>query len=517
MTEQIVDIVEANMPVSSDVEAAAKGAGAAAGEYAGRQAANASLADVRALANTNKSRLDVLTAAPAAGNTELTDIRVGADGVTYSTAGDSVRAQIQQAVRSRGTSHGGKPPAPFDDMDTLPDMSVTTYYNLSTVAHAPAGVRAATVIQVDGAPDKDDTNAQLVVAESSICYRYRSNNGVWGAWHQIEPDMYLQSDTSYISATPEGVYSDLDTVPSMSVVSYAEFAAKGVANYPDGFENGSVITIAPKIDRSGVSRGPGTLQIVASPDGRLAYRVSWRTNGADTWGAWTTSSSEYMVHEYSSLSAFARIGVIGDSYASGATQNADHPNISWPVILGRLTGTTVTRYAKGGMSCRDFFTWPEGAAKLESSDPDDLYLFALGINDLRKYGAGYIGSIGDLTADPETNPDTYIGNIGKILHRIKQKNAKAKIVLLTICTSTSYNTAANQKLVNDAIIAVGQHEGLPVINLTDDPFFRSGFYLDNMPTNHPVAVTYAGMAKAIERLFSTCAQKYVKYFSDYIA
>ncbi len=146
MTEQIVDIVEANMPVSSDVEAAAKGAGAAAGEYAGRQAANATVADVRALANTNKSRLDVLTAAPAAGNTELTDIRVGCDGATYPTAGDAVRAQMAASIRARKLVGSMEPDAPYDDMDTIPVQSTVTYSYLGNVAHAPDGMSGGTVI-----------------------------------------------------------------------------------------------------------------------------------------------------------------------------------------------------------------------------------------------------------------------------------------------------------------------------------------------------------------------------------
>lgn len=102
MTEQIVDIVEANMPASSDVVNAARGAGAAAGEYAGQQAANAAIADVRALADTNKTRLDTLIAAPASGDTELVDIRVGRDGEAYETAGSAVRSQVTNVARSVG-------------------------------------------------------------------------------------------------------------------------------------------------------------------------------------------------------------------------------------------------------------------------------------------------------------------------------------------------------------------------------------------------------------------------------
>lgn len=102
MTEQIVDIVEANMPASSDVVNAARGAGAAAGEYAGQQAANAAIADVKALADTNKTRLDTLIAAPASGDAELVDIRVGRDGEAYETAGSAVRSQVTNVARSVG-------------------------------------------------------------------------------------------------------------------------------------------------------------------------------------------------------------------------------------------------------------------------------------------------------------------------------------------------------------------------------------------------------------------------------
>lgn len=33
---------------------------------------------------------------------------------------------------------------------------------------------------------------------------------------------------------------------------------------------------------------------------------------------------------------------------------------------------------------------------------------------------------------------------------------------------------------------------------------------------HPVGVTYAGMATAIERLFSRCAINHIQYFQDYM-
>ena len=76
--------------------------GVVAGEYAGQQAANAAIADVRALADTNKTRLDTLIAAPASGDTALVDIRVGRDGEAYETAGSAVRSQVTNVARSVG-------------------------------------------------------------------------------------------------------------------------------------------------------------------------------------------------------------------------------------------------------------------------------------------------------------------------------------------------------------------------------------------------------------------------------
>ena len=91
MTEQIVDIIEANMPASSDVEATARGVGGAAGTAAANQ-----------VTAVLQSRLDTLVAAPATSNTELADIRVDARGVTHKSAGDAVRGQIIDSTQSIG-------------------------------------------------------------------------------------------------------------------------------------------------------------------------------------------------------------------------------------------------------------------------------------------------------------------------------------------------------------------------------------------------------------------------------
>lgn len=67
MAEQIVDIIEATMPASSDVVVAARSAGGAAGLEAGRTAASELAGDMRDRLNALSSRLDVVVASGSDG------------------------------------------------------------------------------------------------------------------------------------------------------------------------------------------------------------------------------------------------------------------------------------------------------------------------------------------------------------------------------------------------------------------------------------------------------------------
>ena len=151
MTEQIVDVTEANMPASSDVVAAARSAGGAAGLEAGRTAAAGLAGDMRDRLNALSSRLDVVVASGSDGGdvgTELRDVRVGADGTTYASAGEAVREQLGKTVRSVRNVYSVPVNAPYDDLDTLPANGIVTYsvrMESGGVAHVPEGVSPGTV------------------------------------------------------------------------------------------------------------------------------------------------------------------------------------------------------------------------------------------------------------------------------------------------------------------------------------------------------------------------------------
>ena len=246
-------------------------------------------------------------------------------------------------------------------------------------------------------------------------------------------------------------------------------------------------------------------------------RVKWGT----TFRNWISMDSAQPVStDYmpSSIAQFIKIGVVGDSYASGEivlppdNNFIDYYKLSWGQCIARRNGITCTNYSKGGLTTRSWLTSEKGQTLLASSEPDNLYLLALGINDANSLGIDYLGGIEDIKSDYSQNADTFYGNYGKIISIIMAKSSTAKIVMLDLANddnSSLYNT------YNTAIKNIAKHFGIPCIHENDDAFFNSVFYKDKS-YGHPTATTYGGMAMAIERLFAKCCVDNVNYFRNYI-
>lgn len=227
-------------------------------------------------------------------------------------------------------------------------------------------------------------------------------------------------------------------------------------------------------------------------------------------------TSQVDLSAYASIAMFQKIGVIGDSFASGAiSQSQGNPSnvnypLSWAQILGRSAGIQVENFSSGGYSTRTWLTGAKGLSLLNSSDSQELYICALGINDCN-LGETYLGDISDIKDNFEENADSFYGNYGKIIENIKIKSPNAKIILSTLASNS--NTA---QMFNTAIVEISEHFSIPYIVQRDEPFFTSSFYTSNMVSAHPVAVVYSGMAKAIQRLVEKCMVENIEYFKDYI-
>lgn len=218
---------------------------------------------------------------------------------------------------------------------------------------------------------------------------------------------------------------------------------------------------------------------------------------------------------YCDLSLFRKVGVVGDSYASGELYfNGDYTDkyeISWGQIMARKHGFVCTNYSAGGLSTRTWLTSWAGLEKLNASDAEDLYLLALGINDQYKLGEPYLGNITDITSHNSMADygDTFYGNYGRIIENIKAHAPNAKIVMFTCAADTEL-----YRKFNNAIIDIANHYKIPYIVQMDDDFFDSAIY-KNMAGGHPRALAYSGMAVAFDRLLTKCMMNnYNGYFAD---
>lgn len=221
--------------------------------------------------------------------------------------------------------------------------------------------------------------------------------------------------------------------------------------------------------------------------------------------------------QYSTLSLFENIGVIGDSYASGSIyldseNSVTNYNLSWCQILARRNGVNVTNYTRGGLSTRSWLTDTNGLSKLLADEPKNLYILVLGINDNYHLGTDYLGAISDINdTDCELNADTFYGNYGKIISKIKTHAPNAKIIISTMASTTE-----TAMLFNTAIEEIAEHYQIPCMKQYEEEFFTSQYYVNNKVGGHVVAVVYGGMALAFERMFSRVATKYFDYFKDYV-
>ena len=135
---------------------------------------------------------------------------------------------------------------------------------------------------------------------------------------------------------------------------------------------------------------------------------------------------------------FKQIGVIGDSLASGEFESHDeNGNIvytdmyeySWPAVLERITGTKYNNYSRGGMTAREYVqSWADANGFWQWNQ---AYIIALGNNDSFVFGHP-LGSVKDVNADcPQDNDDTFFGNMGKIVSKLKTIEPNARIFVVT--------------------------------------------------------------------------------------
>ena len=281
---------------------------------------------------------------------------------------------------------------------------------------------------------------------------------------------------------------------------------------------GTLLTLNATRDNNG-----GHAQIFIAWDGKVYSRIKWVRSGVSGFSAWEELTHNIEKYQYADATMFERIGVIGDSFASGviypsdytgaqADENYTHYEQSWAQCLGRMCGNTVINYSVGGCTTKKWMTNSlYGKPKMDTDDPCGLYILCLGINDSNANTGVALGTISDIG----TSEDSFYRWYGDIVAAIKAHAPDALIVFSTYCRIPTAATSANYTAYNNAIKALAEYYEVPCLVLTDDPFFNSDFYMNHMQNSHPTAAQYSGYAKGINRLLARSIVDNYSYYCDY--
>ena len=188
---------------------------------------------------------------------------------------------------------------------------------------------------------------------------------------------------------------------------------------------------------------------------------------------------------------FRRIACIGDSLSSGEFEgiNAegqktyhDYFDYSWGQYLGRMAGSTVLNFSRGGMTAREYcLGFAEANGYWDRDKACTAYIIALGVNDIFNQHQE-MGSVEDIDFENyKNNKPTFVGYYARIIQAYKRIQPDAKFFLVTTprggrdetlgdaLTETIYKLAE----VFDNCYVIDLHKYAPVY----DDAFRKKFFL----------------------------------------
>lgn len=337
----------------------------------------------------------------------------------------------------------------------------------------------------------------------------------------IEDDIINRNVTNSL----EGYFVDIRTGALTANMNFAYFEFAVVPNdtieYNAGRAEsniGLVFYDYNNIFISGVEASANVLEITVPTNAfiaRAAYRIAYANKAyVKTIKNINTLASYIASNEtlnQSGLSMFRNISFIGDSYTQGGMKLTTEgswvqSNKTYPAVIGGCLGVDVYNYGVGGATAESYLN--NGLASVLAGPATDLYIISLGINDAIQNKT--IGDATDLHEDYTQNPNTFIGNMGKLIGNVKTKSPNGRIIIIGEWHWNSGGVSYMSYL--EAARVIASTLNIPFINPFDDAFFNSVLYRNTMVSGHPNQITYTGMAFAVMRLCEKCIISNIDYF-----
>jgi len=139
---------------------------------------------------------------------------------------------------------------------------------------------------------------------------------------------------------------------------------------------------------------------------------------------------------------FRTIACVGDSLSSGEFEGTkedgtksyhDYFDYSWGQYLGRMAGSKVYNFSRGGMTTKEYVdSFAEKKGFWDTELACQCYIIALGVNDIINGRVPELGTVNDVDiSDPQKCAQTFMGYYGHIIARYKQISPNARFFLVS--------------------------------------------------------------------------------------